>query len=232
MWQYATKSFVCSGNLINDQWIVTSARDICYTDAKSTLSLKIKKLRSCAVEENDEFELAVSEIYCHPDYNKSDNNVVDLALIKTKSPVPSDKLNTTLPLCLRDESSNQYYTFKGPGNFLIYGLGNEPNGSTILSASRVALALELFCFKEFLSEGIDYNGNSNVFCTSTERASTCVSNPGSAIISATKSGEITFAGVVSRITKVCGVYESYSTNTKLQHPKILKWIDDTVMTGN
>lgn len=226
-------SFVCSGNLISDQWIVTSAKDICNMDADvtSSLSLKVKKSHSCSVEEDGEFELQISEIYCHPDYNKSDDTLIDLALIKAKYPVPSDILNTTHPLCLFNESDDQYYTFSGPGNFFTYGLGSNPNDDAILSVSKVPLGLEIFCFNKFLDDGISYHGNSNMFCTSVDKSNMCVGNPGSAIISATNSGKITFAGVISRFTKVCGMDGSYSANTKLLHPQILKWIG-SIITGN
>ena len=213
---------VCSGSLINDQWVITSARCVCGNniDIKS-LSLRINKLHTCVVEEDDEMSISASEIHC---FNNSDEKVIDLALIKMSSLIQNDKLNNTLPLCVNAEDANNF-------EFLYtYGLGNPSqmvSNRAILSPAFVSLSPG--CFKEFLKEGIDYKNNPNVFCVAANSNSRCVGNPGSSVISYDNmSGKITFLGIISRFTKECGMARSHIANTKIQSNDILQWIGNTI----
>ena len=213
---------VCSGSLINDQWVITSARCVCGHNINiNSLSLRINKLRTCVVEEDNEIDIFASEIYCHPGYNNSDDKLTDLALIRMSSPIQKNELNNTLPLCLHNSE-----TF----NFLAtYGLGNPIQSHAVLSPAFISITSQSECFREFLKEGIDYKNNANVFCTGAK----CIGNPGSAVISFDgKSGRITFAGVISRFTKVCGETQSHTANVQIQSNDVLQWIDDTIAENN
>ena len=89
----ASNMFVCSGSLVGDQWIVTSATCVCGNSIdKNFLSIRVKKSHTCVVEEDGELDLSVAEIYCHPDHGKPYREMVDLALIKPEFPIRSKEL--------------------------------------------------------------------------------------------------------------------------------------------
>ena len=224
---------VCSGSLINDQWVITSAECVCGHDTDiESLSLRINKQRTCVVEEDDEINISASEIHCHPSYNNSDDKLTDLALIKLSSPIEKKELNITLPLCTEADDTSEIYDIDQSRDYITYGLGNptqKVRKNAKLAPAFVFLSPNSACFKEFLEEEIDYKSNPNVFCTDARSNSRCYGNPGSAVISSDKtSGKITFAGVISRYTRVCGKFQSYAANTKLQSSDVLKWIDNTI----
>ena len=103
---------VCSGSLINDQWLITSARCVCGSNIDiNSLSLRISKLRTCVVEEDDEMSISASEIHCYPGFNNSDDKLTDLALIKMSSLIQKEKLNITLPLCVNVDDANNFRFF-------------------------------------------------------------------------------------------------------------------------
>jgi len=226
-----SNALLCNGNLLNDQWIMTSAKCVCGKDTdKSSLSLRLKKSRTCVVEEDGELDLSAAEIHCHPDHNSSYDKLVDLALIKAQSRIPMDEINDTLPLCLQDERGDDLYSFSGPGSFLVYGLGNPTQvvkENAILAPARVFLSLNMICFPQFSKEGIEFRNNQAVYCTQTNTNSTCIGNPGSAVVNTESGGKIIFAGITSRFTSECGKSNSYAVNTKIQNPLVLKWIADT-----
>ena len=216
---------VCSGSLINDQWVITSARCVCGSNIDiNAISLRLNKLRTCVVEEDDEMSMSASEIHCYPGFNNSDDKLTDLALIKMSSSIQKEKLNSILPLCVNADDANNFtllYT---------YGLGNPTqmvSNRAILSPAFVSQSSG--CLKEFLKEGIDYKNNPNVFCTGANSNGRCVGNPGSSVIGYDDtSGKITFLGVISRFTKKCGKAQSHIANTKIQSNDILQWIKSTI----
>ena len=223
---------VCSGSLINDQWVITSAECLCGHNIDiDSLSLRINKQRTCVVEEEDEIDALASEIHCHPSYNSSDDKLTDLALIKLSSPITKEELDKALPLCTEADDTSEIYDVDQSRNYITYGLGNHTQvvrNNTQLAPAFVFLSPNSACFKEFLKEEIDYKSNSNVFCTDARSNSRCYGNPGSAVISSDDtSSKITFAGVISRYTKVCGKLQSYVASTKIQSSDVLQWIANT-----
>ena len=224
---------ICSGSLINDQWVITSARCVCGHNIDiDSLSLRINKQRTCVVEEDDEIDISALEIYCHPSYNSSDDKLIDLALIKLSSPIKKEELDIALPLCIKADNTSDIYNVDQSGSYYSFGLGNPTqvvSSNARLAPTFVSLSPNSACFKEFLEEEIDYKSNPSVFCTNTGSRSRCFGNPGSAIISSDgTSGKITFVGVISRYTKVCGKFQSYAANTKIQSSHILQWIDNII----
>ena len=222
---------VCSGSLINDRWVITSARCVCGRNINiNSLSLRINKLHTCVVEESMEIDIFASEIYCHPGYNNSNDKETDIALIRMSSPIQKEELNNTLPLCIKtDDTDNfRFYT--------TYGLGNPTQvvpDRAVLSPAFVILSSKSECFREFLKEGIDYKNNADVFCTSVDTNGKCVGNPGSAVFSFDDtSGSISFVGVISRFTKVCGKSQSHTANINIQSSDVLQWIDNTIAENN
>ena len=231
-------ALVCSGSLINDQWVITSARCVCDHNIDiNSLSLRVNKLRTCVIEEHNEIDLFASEIHCHPNYNNSDDKLIDLALIKLSFPIEKDELNNTLPLCIKTDDTGEIYKFGESTDLTTYGLGNhrqKVNNDAFITPAFVSRSSNsAACFKKFLEENFNYTTNPNVFCTDANSRSRCVGNPGSAVIgSENTSGKITFVGVISRFTKVCGRFRSYSANTKIQSTAILQWISSTTAKRN
>ena len=91
-------STVCSGSLINDNLIVTTANCVCNGNTTSTesISVKMNKNYGCATEEKDALEYDVSQIICHPLYDNSTLQY-NIALLRLAMIV-----NTTAfaPVCL------------------------------------------------------------------------------------------------------------------------------------
>ena len=222
---------VCGGSLINDQWVITSARCVCgHNIDLEMLSLRINKKRTCVVEEDNEIDIFASEIHCHPGYNNSDDKLTDLALIKMSSPV---QLSNALPLCIKADDTSEIYNNDQSSKYYTSGLGNPVIASATLTPSFVSLRPNSACFKVFLEEEIDYKSNPNVFCTDSSSKSKCVGNPGSAVISyKDTSDKIIFIGVISRLTKMCGESQSFTANTKVQSSDVLQWIDNTIAENN
>ena len=113
-----SNSTMCSGSLINDNLIVTTANCVCNNNTISTesVSVKVNKNYGCLTEETNAVEYDVSQIICHPLYN---NYTLDynIALLRLAVIV-----NTTAfaPVCLPAANTDpNIYTVK---NFVgIYG---------------------------------------------------------------------------------------------------------------
>ena len=91
-------STLCSGSLINDNLIVTTANCVCNNNTIFTesVTVKVNKNYGCPTEETDAVEFDVSQIICHPMY---DNSTLEynIALLRLAISV-----NTTAfaPVCL------------------------------------------------------------------------------------------------------------------------------------
>ena len=91
-------STTCSGSLINDNFIVTTANCVCNNNTTTTesITVKVNKNYGCAAEETNALEYDVAQIICHPLYDSSSlkNNIALLRL--------SVIINTTAfsPVCL------------------------------------------------------------------------------------------------------------------------------------
>ena len=91
-------STICSGSLINDNLIVTTANCVCNDNTNSTelISVKVNKNYGCPTEEANALEYDVSQIICHPLYDNSKLQY-NIALLRLAMIV-----NTTAfaPMCL------------------------------------------------------------------------------------------------------------------------------------
>lgn len=225
---------VCSGSLVNDQWIITSAKCVCNTNTdKNYLSLKLKKSRTCAIKEDGELGFSISEIYCHPNHNSSYGKQIDLALMKADSRIPVENLNKVKPLCLEkaDNIDELYEYTEASRTFYIYGLGNPERtvkDNATLVATQVSLAPHFSCLQQFYSEGTDYNGNPSIFCMYSTNPEACVADLGSAIINANVNGKMIFAGVTSSFTEKCGVQDSLISCSKIQDLNVLEWASNII----
>ena len=140
-------------------------------------------------------------------------------------------MDIALPLCIKADNTSEIYNVNQSGVYNTYGLGNPiqvVKSSAWLAPTFVSLSPNSACFKAFLEE-IGYKSNPSVFCTDARSSSRRFDNPGSAIISSDgTSGKITLVGVISRYTKVCGKFQSYAANTKIQSSNVLQWIDNII----
>ena len=68
-----SNSTVCSGSLINDNLVITTANCVCNNNNISAemISVKVNKNYGCPTEEINAIEYDVSQIICHPLYNNS-----------------------------------------------------------------------------------------------------------------------------------------------------------------
>ena len=140
-------------------------------------------------------------------------------------------MDIVLPLCIKADNTSEIYNVDQSGVYNTYGLENPTQvvkSSARLAPTFVSLTPNSACFKAFLTEEINYKSNPSVFCTGAGSKSRCFGNPGSAVISYDTSGKITFVGVISRYTKVCGKFQSYAANIKIQSSNVLQWIDNII----
>ena len=117
---------ICSGSLINDNSIVTTANCICkdnYTTAPEMVSVKMNKNYGCPSDENAAVEFNVTKITCHPSFSSAslENNI---AILTLASPV-----NNFPPICL--PTSKDMGTFSVNSYAGIYDYG-EPNIISVL----------------------------------------------------------------------------------------------------
>ena len=130
-------STICSGALINDNLIVTTASCVCNSNTTSieSVSVKINKNYGCATEETDAVEYDVSQIICHPSYDNSTLQY-NIALLRLNMTI-----NTTAfaPVCLPVANTDSFIS--NVNNFAgIYGyrefdkLSSSADGSGSKSA--------------------------------------------------------------------------------------------------
>ena len=109
---------ICSGSLINDNSLVTTANCICkdnYTTAPEMVSVKMNKNYGCPSDENAAVELTVTQIICHPLFTSatSENNI---AILKLASPV-----NRFPPICLPTSKDTDTFSINSYAGIYDYG---------------------------------------------------------------------------------------------------------------
>ena len=131
-------STVCSGSLINDNLILTTASCVCNDEAISTesISVKLNKNYGCSTDETNEIEYGVSQIMCHPLYKKS----------KPEHNIALSRLDVIInatsfaPVCLPDKNTDTdiftinnfvgIYGFREPDRLSSSADGSGIEGST------------------------------------------------------------------------------------------------------
>ena len=89
-------STICSGSLINDNSIITTANCICKDNSTTPemVSVKMNKNYGCPHEENYAVEHNVTKIICHPSFNSASSEY-NIAILKLDS-----KVGNFFPICL------------------------------------------------------------------------------------------------------------------------------------
>ena len=157
---------VCSGSLLNDQWVLTSASCVCNEKNSNNLVVKSGKVLTCSISESEETEHSIEDVYC---YSTVDSTVLtsDLALIKLNTTRTAKELRSIRPVCLKHGRRTQQV--KENDEAVYFGWGNIASPTlnrAVLNKSSGAAVHKRNCKSSFLKEGIKKVENS-MFCTVT-----------------------------------------------------------------
>ena len=208
---------VCSGSLLNDQWVLTSASCVCKNKKIDNLVVKSGKTHTCSLLESNETEHSIQDIYCYSDFRPT-NFDFDLALIKLNTSYASKEIHEIRPVCIKrtEIQLKDQVVYFGWGNIV----SGAPNNA-VLNRSMSTVVHRRKCTSS-LGEGFK-----NVFfCTTANTSEACAGNPGSGVVSVSTIDNklLSLQGVISKSTNKCGQFGSFIANSKVQSRKILKWI--------
>ena len=115
-----TNLTTCSGSLINDIFVITSASCVCDEELVFLQSVMVKfnKDKGCQTQEVNSVDYKVTQIICHPMYNDT-TLAYNVALLKLDRKVD---INSLKPVCLptdRDKAITSNNRFTG-----VYGYEN------------------------------------------------------------------------------------------------------------
>ena len=117
-------STICSGSLINDNSIITSANCICNNfTTPETITVKLNKNHGCPFEESGAVEYSITKIICHPSF-AAPSSEYNIALLKLASTVSKFS-----PVCL--PTSQDLNTFSVKKFAGIYGYSQSDDNSTL-----------------------------------------------------------------------------------------------------
>ena len=146
-------SFLCSGSLINDQWVLTSAECICGLDYSNIL-IYFHKLAKCPATQTNKIVRTISAVYCHKGYQ---NKTIDynIALLKLSMSVNG---NDTTPVCLPKDTIIRRDFQDFVNSVFVTGWG----ASSHLRYSKLSTVPSNICKKSY---GGDYDIEANSICT-------------------------------------------------------------------
>ena len=144
------KNVLCSGSLINDQWVVTSAECVCEGQDNSGLTVNVHKTTNCSKPLNNAASHTVALVKCHEGY-KSKVVGYNIALLKLSSPVDA------VPVCLPKNSISMNF-HDSVNTVTMTGWGFSP----ILRYSQLYTVPNENCKKSY---GGEYDVSFNSICT-------------------------------------------------------------------
>jgi len=108
---------ICSGSLINDNSIITTANCMCMdnTTTPEMISVKMNKNYGCPFEERDAVEFNVTKIVCHPSFTSASLEY-NIAIIKLASTV-----NSLPPICLPTSKDTNTFSVNSYAGIYDYG---------------------------------------------------------------------------------------------------------------
>ena len=213
---------VCSGSLLNDQWVLTSASCVCSAKNNNDLVVRSGKAHTCSVSESKETEHSIKDIYCYSNFRSTDLDF-DLALIKLNTTNVTKELHNIRPVCIQRGRVREQVR---PNDQVIYfGWGNIASATpdhAILNKSISTVVNKRRCKSSFLKEIIA----NTFFCTMTNTFDACAGNIGSGVvaISVHNNKPLLLRGVISKSTNECGQPGSFIANSEVQSKNIQKWI--------
>ena len=211
--------FVCSGTMINDQWVLTSADCVC--NANNTDKLTVRN-GVCNTTEGEGVHSVVN-IKCFSQHESSILKT-NLALIKIKTSTVLLK-HSIHPTCLPNGKSQS--RFEAKDQVMLLGQGNI-RGSVLnnntLKFYDVTVADGNECKSSFASEGVRKFKDKDLFCTYGNTTASCSGNRGAGVVSADDNGYLLLKGVTSRSTKDCGSPGSFIVHSRLNLKKVRKWL--------
>ena len=211
--------YVCSGTLISDQWVLTSADCVC--NANNTGDLVVSN-NACSTIEKETIH-SVVDINCLSNY-KSTMLHTNLALIEVNTSTMLKKRKAIHPICLASSKSSGIKTGE---QVMLLGQGNIDSSvfnNATLKISDVTVAHGEECKSSFVSEGVRKFKDNAVFCTYGNTTAHCNVNIGGGVIASDDNGYLLLKGVTSRSTKYCGRPGAFIVHSKLRLRKVQKWI--------
>jgi len=143
------ENVLCSGSLINDQWVLTSAECVCEGQDNSKLTINVHKTNNCSKSQNGGVSRGVSSVKCHQGY-KSKVVGYNVALLKLSSPI------NAVPVCLPKSISMKFHN--SVKDVIMTGWGASP----ILRYSQISTVPNENCNKSY---GGKYDVTFNSICT-------------------------------------------------------------------
>lgn len=145
-----SQTVLCSGSLINDQWVLTSAECVCEGQDNTNLTVNVYKTTQCSKPLNNGTSRMVTFVKCHEGY-KSKVVGYNVALLKLSSSV------NAVPVCLPKSSISAKF-HKTVNDVTITGWGS----SSLLRYSQISTVPNINCVKSY---GGKYNVSFNAICT-------------------------------------------------------------------
>ncbi|XP_065894569.1 hemicentin-1-like [Dysidea avara] len=232
-----TNSTTCSGSLINDNFVITSASCVCdEVTFPQSLMVKMNKKFGCQTKELSSVDYNVIQIICHPMYNDTilANNVALLKLDRI--------VNTSIfkPVCLptdRDQSITSINRFSGVHGYEHFDyIGSSNHHGDVIADVTEELYIqvtEIVSIKEcYIAYGYVLVVDNRMLCTSSGNYTNCWGKSGSPVVTSSEVDDhVILAGIANyrerKEQNMCSSSVPYGVHTKMDDG-LQQWIGDHV----
>ena len=174
-----TNSTTCSGSLINDNFVITSASCVCdQVTFPQSLMVKMNKKFGCQTQELGSVDYSVTQIICHPMYNDT-TLAYNVALLKLGRTVDTSIFK---PVCFptdRDQRITSINRFSGVHGYDYVGSSSTHNDiiATGVTEELYIQVTEIVSIKEcYTAYGFVVLVDNEMMCTSKYGISDYVQN--------------------------------------------------------